>query len=452
MRSKSQRRKANSKLLGAPITTKPVEQCASMHEAFTQLPTACGASTQSRAYQILYRAITEEVPLVLAVSGIASLSNQTRFWINSMVRAGYIAAISTTDALVYHDGHDALRATPRNRRPERPVRSVDPGGDDGIYRDNRVIRVYDVGFKEEILEEQDRMTRWLFQQPEFQHPMTTTERNYRMGKVYGALEQARGVESGLVSTCYQHGVPIFVGAPGDGSNSLGMLPLRLNHELYGAPFGFDYDPLGDVLEACAYHFWGLFTNPVNELGILIMGGGVPKNFALQPEPSLLQNFMLDEGKHTVRGYKYDLQITSAPVSDGSLSSCPPAEAVSWGKVDRDTYHTTTVSVYGDYTQLFWPMGYALFERRREFEQQLAGLPQAQRRKFLRDNDEARGLLRPGGPPRLFSQRRRLISDFYKVAGSKRNMARIKRWYEDSPELLGTLDRLRQDGALDVGDV
>jgi deoxyhypusine synthase len=452
MRSKSQRRKTKDELLGAPVTATPVDECASMHEAFMALPRACGASTQSRAYNILYRAITEEVPLILAISGIGSLSNQTRFWINSMIRAGYIAAISTTDALVYHDGHDALRATPKGRPVERPVRSVDPAGDDGVFRDERVIRVYDVGFKEEILEEQDRVTRWMFQQPEFQKTMTTTERNYRMGKVYDALEQVRGVESGLVSTCYQYGVPIFVGAPGDGSNSLGMLPLRLNNEIYHVPFNFNYDVLGDVLEACAYHFWGLFSNPVKELGILIMGGGVPKNFALQPEPSLLQNFMLDEGKYAVRGYKYDVQITSAPVSDGSLSSCPPAEAVSWGKVDRNTFHDTTVSVYGDYTQLFWPMAYSLFERRRQFEKQVADMPDTEREKFLQENDEARGLLRPQGVPRLFEKRRELMAQFYKVAGSKKNIGRIKEWYEGNPELLSTLDTLRDQGALDAGDV
>lgn len=452
MRSKSQRRKANEGLLGRPVSTVPVNECASMHEAFTALPRACGATNLSTAYRILYQAIIEEVPLVLAISGIGSLSNQTRFWINSMVEAGYIAVISTTDALVYHDGHDALRQTPRGRKVERPVREVNPAGDDGVYRDNRIIRVYDVGFKEEILEEQDRVTRWLFQQPEFQHTMTTTERNYRMGKLFDALEQVRGVESGLVSTCYKNGVPIFIGAPGDGSNSLGMLPLRLNQQLYGEKFSFNYDPLGDVMEACAYHFWGLFSNPVNELGILIMGGGVPKNFALQPEPSLLQNFMLDEGKHTVRGYKYDLQITSAPVSDGSLSSCPPAEAVSWGKVDRDTFHETTVSVYGDYTQLFWPMAYAIFERRKTFEKQVEGLSDKDKKQFFKENPEARGLLRPSGPPRLFEQRKKLMADFYKIAGSKKNVGRIKEWYQSNQELLGTLDELRGQGALDIGDL
>ena len=452
MRSKSKRRHTNAELLGAPVTTRPIDQCLTMHDAFMALPRACGASTQSAAYQILYRAIVEEVPLVLTVSGIGSLSNQTRFWINSMIRAGYIAAISTTDALVYHDGHDVFGKKKKDGTRERPIVSVDPSGDDGVYRDNRVIRVFDVGFPEEILEDQDRVSRWLFSQPEFGHPMTTTERNYRIGKLYHALEEARGIEHGMMATAYEYGVPVFVGAPGDGSNSLGMLPLKLNAEMGDGSFDFQYDPLQDVMESCAYHFWGLFSNPVGELGILIMGGGVPKNFALQPEPSLLQNFMLDSGKYEVRGYKYDLQITSAPVTDGSLSSCPPAEAVSWGKVDRDTFRETTVSVYGDYTQLFWPLAYALFERRREFESRYQALSAKKKTKMLAENAEARGLIRPDGAPRLFTQRRQLMADFIQVVGSKKNRARIKDWFEEKPELLQALDKLRKAGALDVGEV
>ncbi len=453
MRSKSKRRETNRDLLGAPVTTRPIDECLSMHEAFMALPRACGASTQSAAYQILYRAIVEEVPLVLTVSGIGSLSNQTRFWINSMIRAGYIAAISTTDALVYHDGHDAFGKVRKDGTRARPVVSIDPNGDDGVYRDNRIIRVFDVGFPEEILEDQDRVSRWLFAQPEFGHKMTTTERNYRMGKLYHALEEARGIEHGMMATAYEYGVPVFVGAPGDGSNSLGMLPLKMRDEQGGGPaFDFQYDPLGDVMESCAYHFWGLFTNPVADLGILIMGGGVPKNFALQPEPSLLQTFMLDSGKYEVRGYKYDLQITSAPVTDGSLSSCPPAEAVSWGKVDRDTFRETTTSVYGDYTQLFWPLAYALFERRREFQRQHDQLSDKKKSKMLKENAEARGLLRVDGAPRLFLQRQQLMKDFLKVAGSKKNLKKIQAWYEEKPELLEALDKLRAAGALDVGEV
>ena len=78
---------------------------------------------------------------------------------------------------------------------------------------------------------------------------------------------------------------------------------------------------------------------------MILGGGVPKNYSLQPEPALSQIFFLEN----IRGYDYDAQIVSSPVTDGSLSSCEPAEAVSWGKVNPDTYTTQTVSMQGDYS-------------------------------------------------------------------------------------------------------
>jgi hypothetical protein len=37
------------------------------------------------------------------------------------------------------------------------------------------------------------------------------------------------------------------------------------------------------------------------------------------------------------------------VTDGSLSSCAPSEAVSWGKINPETYTTQTVSMQGDYS-------------------------------------------------------------------------------------------------------
>jgi deoxyhypusine synthase len=66
---------------------------------------------------------------------------------------------------------------------------------------------------------------------------------------------------------------------------------------------------------------------------------------LQPEPTLSQIFFIEN----IRGYDFDAQIVSSPVTDGSLSSCAPAEAVSWGKVNPETYTTQTVSMQGDYS-------------------------------------------------------------------------------------------------------
>ena len=83
---------------------------------------------------------------------------------------------------------------------------------------------------------------------------------------------------------------------------------------------------------------------------------------------------------------------------------------------------------------------------------LLPIPGTKRVKYLEENAEARGLLRLQGPPRLFEKRKNLLEDFYRVAGSKKNLARIQEWYEDSPELHRALAGLKKNGALDVGEV
>ena len=95
---------------------------------------------------------------------------------------------------------------------------------------------------------------------------------------------------------------------------------------------------------------------------MILGGGVPKNYNLQPEPALGQMLGLPD----VRGYHFDVQIVTAPVTDGSLSSCPPAEAVTWGKVDKDTYQQTTESMQADYSMVMPFLVKALLDNRERY--------------------------------------------------------------------------------------
>src|SRR5262249_11870753 len=64
--------------------------------------------------------------------------------------------------------------------------------------------------------------------------------------------------------------------------------------------------------------------------IFILGGGSPKNFALQTEPQIQEVLGIDE-----RGHDYFLQVTDARPDTGGLSGATPGEAVSWGKVDPD---------------------------------------------------------------------------------------------------------------------
>ena len=138
---------------------------------------------------------------------------------------------------------------------------------------------------------------------------------------------------------------MFIGAPADGSAFLNSVKLWMLARMGKITYGFDYDLHEDVFESCAYHHWGLFDSEAKSFAVLVLGGGVPKNYSLQPEPTLSQIFFLEN----IRGYDFDAQIVSSPVTDGSLSSCAPGEAVSWGKVNPETYTTQTVSLQGDYS-------------------------------------------------------------------------------------------------------
>lgn len=338
--------------IGIPVTTKPVHECGSLSEVFQRSLPAFGGAFLKRVYIILREAIAHEVPLVVSVAGPITLSDQHRAWLIPLIEAGWVTYLTVTDAICYHDGHDCLR-----HFKERPIGEVNLFGDDGAYCEAGIIRVADTGFEEDILFQQDKMISAVLQQPEFQKRMTTTERNYLLGKYYAAQEKAFSVQPGLLSTCHRFGIPVFVGAAADGSAFLNSVKLWALSQMGGKSYGFDYDLHADVFESCAYHYWGLFHSKPKALAILILGGGVPKNYSLQPEPTLSQIFMLPD----IRGYDYDVQIVSAPVTDGSLSSCFPSEAVSWGKINPETYRQKTESLQADYSMVMPFVARALLE-------------------------------------------------------------------------------------------
>ncbi|MEM7819129.1 MAG: deoxyhypusine synthase family protein, partial [Candidatus Aenigmatarchaeota archaeon] len=69
-------------------------------------------------------------------------------------------------------------------------------------------------------------------------------------------------------------------------------------------------------------------------GVIILGGGVPKNF-------ILQSVLLADKPH-----KYVVQITTEVPEYGGLSGATLEEALSWGKVDKSS---KTCTVYCDST-------------------------------------------------------------------------------------------------------
>lgn len=383
--------------IGKPVEVRPVTEIETAEELILHSMPAFGAAYVRRIYQILDRAIGEGVPLIMAVAGPVTVSNQHRAWLNPLIEAGWVAYLTTTDAVCYHDGHDSL-----HEFPERPIKEVVIEGQDLEYREAGIIRVADTGFPESVLFEQDRFITTVLRQPEFQRRMTGTEFRFLLGKYYAAQEEAFGVKPGLVSTCWRQAVPIFVGAPGDGSAYLNHVKLWALAKAGVIEHRFELDLAAEVFESCAYHWWGLKKSPAKRLAILILGGGVPKNFSLQPEPTLSQLFLLDG----VRGYDFDVQIVGAPVTDGSLTSCKPGEAHTWGKVSAEAVVSSTESYQADYSTLMPLIAWALIQKRQKF---ILLYGQMGERLFER-YPEARGYLASNGGLRLFEKREELVED------------------------------------------
>lgn len=383
---------------GRPLVkVKRVDECDTLDELFRHCFPAFGGAFLRRVYTILDRAIGLGCPLTLSVAGPVTVSGQHQAWLIPLLETGWVAYLSTTDAVCYHDGHRSLDA-----HREGPVFEVPIWGDDGALREEGIIRVTDMAFEETVLTDQDRFLSAVLRRPEFQRTMTGTELRYRLGAFYAEQERAAGVSPGLLATCHRMAIPVFVGAPADGSiflNSMKLWAMRQAGMIQSYEFNLDLH--AEVYEACAFHRWGLFDNPPYALATLILGGGVPKNYNLQPEPALGQVL----GLANVRGYNFDVQIVTAPVTDGSLSSCPPAEAVTWGKVDKETYQQSTESMQADYSTLMPFIVKALLENRKRYEQMAA--EEGGESLFARE-PKARGYLRPREGYRLFERREELV--------------------------------------------
>jgi deoxyhypusine synthase len=380
------------------VRVRRVDECATLGDLFTDCLPAFGGAYLRRIYRILDRAIGMGCPLTLAVAGPVTVSGQHHTWLIPLLETGWVAYLSTTDAVCYHDGHRSL-----DRYKSGPIHEVPINSDDAALREEGTIRVTDMAFDEGVLLDQDKFISAALARPEFQHKMTGTEMRNRLGAFYAAQEEQNGVEAGLLATCWRRAIPIFVGAPGDGSVFLNSMKLWAMKQAGLIPeYGFDLDLHAEVYEACAYHRWGLFDHPVHALGTVILGGGVPKNYNLQPEPALGQVL----GLPNVRGYHFDVQIVTAPVTDGSLSSCPPAEAVTWGKVDKDTYLQTTESMQGDYSMVMPFLIKALLDNRKRYADMVAA--EGEEAVFARE-PHARGYLRDREGYRLLENREDLVA-------------------------------------------
>ena len=158
------------------VRVKRVDECATLEDVFLHALPAFGGAYLRRIYRILDAAIGMGCPLTIAIAGPVTVSGQHQTWLIPLLEAGWVAYLSTTDAVCYHDGHRSL-----DEHAGHPIHEVPIFTDDAALRDARTIRVTDMAFDEDVLLDQDRFLTAALRRPEFQKKMTGTEMRYKLG-------------------------------------------------------------------------------------------------------------------------------------------------------------------------------------------------------------------------------------------------------------------------------
>jgi len=193
------------------------------------------------------------------------------------------------------------------------------GQHDGELRELMIDRIYDTFIDEEELRICDETTHKIFDSLE-PRPYSSREIIRQMGAY---LQQegrtpAKGNNDSIVFAAYEKDVPIFCPAFSDCSAGFGFVAHQ--HARRGKPMA-SIDSAKDFYELTQLKIANSTT------GLLMIGGGVPKNFA-QDIVVAAEILGVDAPMH-----KYAIQITVADSRDGALSGSTLKEASSWGKVD-----------------------------------------------------------------------------------------------------------------------
>src|SRR5580658_8533018 len=193
------------------------------------------------------------------------------------------------------------------------------GAGDADLRELMIDRIYDTFIDEEELRICDETTHQITNSLD-PRPYSSREFIREMGAYLaknGKTPEAGGRDS-IVLAAYQKNVPIFCPAFSDCSAGFGLVAHQ--HARQGKPM-VSIDSAKDFYEITQLKI----ANPTT--GLLMLGGGVPKNFA--QDIVVAADILGTEAPM----HKYAIQVTVADVRDGALSSSTLKEASSWGKVD-----------------------------------------------------------------------------------------------------------------------
>lgn len=318
--------------------------------------TAFGGRQLGEAFDILLQlAGRRECRLVLTISGAMTVARQGRI-ICEMIDRKLVDAVVATGALMAHGLTESIGLTHYRHEPHM--------SDEKLYEQG-YNRVYDTLEMESNLNEVAEVMADTLNQSQ---PEGGQWSSASLCREIGRQLSERAEGPGVLRSAYEQNVPVFIPAFTDSELGLdvstwamaqALAKQKIDPATAAAEDVFQkvpqYNPFLDLQEYARL----IAKSP--EIGIMTIGGGVPRNWAQQVAPYIdITNNRLGT-QLTVPRFRYGVRICPEPVHWGGLSGCTYSEGVSWGKFVPAAEGGRFAEVYSDAT-VVWPLLMkALFE-------------------------------------------------------------------------------------------
>lgn len=304
--------------------------------------TAFGGRSLGEAYHVL-KAMAEDpdCTVVLTVSGAMTVAKMGRV-ICEMLESGLADIVVCTGAVMAHGLSESIGNVHYKQNPRISDKQLYEWG----YN-----RVHDTLEMEANLCETELVVHSVLATLDRSRPTCSSEINRELGLYLSEQGQMPSV----LGCAYMRGVPVYVPAFTDSELGLDVATFCLDGACGSG--AAPHDLLAHVPSFNPYldlHDYTRRALDAERLGIVTIGGGVPRNWAQQVGPFVEITNMRVGTDYAVPRFQYGVRICPEPVHWGGLSGCTYSEGVSWGKFVAPEEGGRFAEVHCDAT-IAWPI-------------------------------------------------------------------------------------------------
>lgn len=308
----------------ASLDLNQVQSFRDLMQAMSQ--TAFAGRNLGEAYHVLLEMIADtDARVVMTISGAMTVAKQGRI-VCDLIDRGIVHAVVATGALMAHGLTESIGLTHYR---------YNPADNDKVLFEKGYNRIYDTLEMESNLNDVERLMSHVLDTAE---PPDGVWSSARLCREIGRILHQRNEGPGILKSAFEKDVPVFVPAFTDSELGLDVSTWAIKRALQRTGKSpADLSPQEIFQEVPAFNpFYDLqeyarFIGSSDRVGILTIGGGVPRNWAQQVAPYYdITNHRVGTNLDAPR-FRYGIRICPEPVHWGGLSGCTYSEGVSWGK-------------------------------------------------------------------------------------------------------------------------